>query len=149
VSCTCRRLVIRAGCAGVLGFPAADGFGGRAGEGALSAVGELDGDGVLGDVDGHDGMGVAAAQSQFLARRRRRRKITAKGGDTMWITWGTDTARLLPRRIASRKRGPLYPFRAPSWPAPPGPLAPSVFRAPTYQSESDSLVPPCLVPPDA
>jgi hypothetical protein len=24
-------------------------------------------------------------------------KITAKGGDTMWITWGTDTAHLLPR----------------------------------------------------
>ena len=28
---------------------------------------EIDGDGVLGDVDGHDGMGVAATQSQFLA----------------------------------------------------------------------------------
>ena len=35
-------------------------------------------------------------------------RITAKGGDAMWITWGTDTARLLPRLIASRERGPLF-----------------------------------------
>ena len=35
-------------------------------------------------------------------------KITAKGGDVMWITWGTDTAHLLPRLIAGRKRGPLF-----------------------------------------
>ena len=49
-----------------MGFPAADGLSSGAGEGALSAVGELDGDGVLGDVDGHDGVGVAAAQREFL-----------------------------------------------------------------------------------
>src|SRR5918997_2678835 len=30
---------------------------------------EIDGDGVLGDVDGHDGMGVVATQSQFFGRR--------------------------------------------------------------------------------
>src|SRR5664279_2112251 len=24
-------------------------------------------------------------------------RVTVKGGDTMWITWGTDTAHLLPR----------------------------------------------------
>lgn len=35
-------------------------------------------------------------------------RITAKGGDTMWITWGTDTAHLLPRLIAGRDRGPLF-----------------------------------------
>lgn len=34
-------------------------------------------------------------------------KITAKGGDIMWITWGTDTAHLLPRLIAGRESGPL------------------------------------------
>lgn len=53
-SCACRRLV-----AGALGFPAAHRLSSGAGEGALSAVGEIDGDGVLGDVDGHDGVGVA------------------------------------------------------------------------------------------
>jgi integrase len=26
----------------------------------------------------------------------------------MWITWGTDTAHLLPRLIAGRERGPLF-----------------------------------------
>jgi len=35
-------------------------------------------------------------------------KITAEGGDTMWITWSTDTAHLLPRLIAGRERGPLF-----------------------------------------
>ena len=35
-------------------------------------------------------------------------RITAKGGDIMWITWGTDTAHLLPRLIAGRARGPLF-----------------------------------------
>ncbi|MEU6645510.1 hypothetical protein ABZ863_23575 [Saccharomonospora sp. NPDC046836] len=27
----------------------------------------------------------------------------------MWITWGADTAHLLPRLIAGRERGPLFP----------------------------------------
>lgn len=35
-------------------------------------------------------------------------RVTAKGGNTMWITWGTDTAHLLPRLIAGRERGPLF-----------------------------------------
>jgi hypothetical protein len=35
-------------------------------------------------------------------------RITAKGGDTVRITWGTDTAHLLPRLIAGRERGPLF-----------------------------------------
>jgi hypothetical protein len=44
------RLVIGVGCAG---------------EGALGAVGEIDGDGVLGDVNGDHGVGVGAAESEF------------------------------------------------------------------------------------
>lgn len=28
--------------------------------------------------------------------------------NTMWITWGTDTAHQLPRLIASRESGPLF-----------------------------------------
>src|SRR5664280_732758 len=35
-------------------------------------------------------------------------RVTVKGGDTMWITWGTDTAHLLPRLIAGRTAGPLF-----------------------------------------
>ena len=35
-------------------------------------------------------------------------RVVVKGGDTMWITWGTDTARLLPRLIAGRQAGPLF-----------------------------------------
>ena len=50
-----------------MGFEAAYGLGAGAGEGALSAVGELDGEGVLGDVDGHDGVGVGASERQFLS----------------------------------------------------------------------------------
>lgn len=63
----CRRLVIGMRSAGSVGCPAADRFGAGAGEGALGAVGELDGDDVLGDVDGDDGACVAATESQFLA----------------------------------------------------------------------------------
>jgi hypothetical protein len=55
-----------AGGVGALGLPAADGLGGGAGKAALGAVGELDGDGVFGDVDGNDGVGVGAAQGEFL-----------------------------------------------------------------------------------
>lgn len=35
-------------------------------------------------------------------------RVTVKGGDVMWITWGTDTAHLLPRLIAGREHGPLF-----------------------------------------
>jgi hypothetical protein len=50
-----------------LGLVAADRLGGGAPEGALCAVVVIDGDGVLGDVDGDYGVGVSAAQGEFLA----------------------------------------------------------------------------------
>jgi hypothetical protein len=52
---------------GAVGFEAAHGLGAGAREGALSAVGEFDGEGVFGDVDGDDGVGVAAPEGQFLS----------------------------------------------------------------------------------
>ncbi len=47
-------------------------------------------------------------------------RITAKGGDTMWITWGTDTAHLLPPPDRRTRPRPAVPVRAPARPAPPG-----------------------------
>jgi integrase len=38
----------------------------------------------------------------------RQAPVVVKGGDTRWITRGTDTARLLPRLIAGRQHGPLF-----------------------------------------
>jgi integrase len=35
----------------------------------------------------------------------RQARIVTKGGDIIWITWGTDTARLLPRLITGRTSG--------------------------------------------
>lgn len=51
---------------------------------------------------------VLALNVENLDLPNKQAKITAKGGDTMWITWGTDTAHLLPRLIASRESGPLF-----------------------------------------
>jgi integrase len=51
---------------------------------------------------------VLALNVEDLDLPNKQAKITAKGGDTMWITWGTDTAHLLPRLIAGRERGPLF-----------------------------------------
>jgi integrase len=51
---------------------------------------------------------VLALNIEDLDLPNKQAKITAKGGHTMWITWGTDTAHLLPRLIASRERGPLF-----------------------------------------
>lgn len=51
---------------------------------------------------------VLALNVEDLDLPNRQAKITAKGGLTMWITWGTDTAHLLPRLIAGRERGPLF-----------------------------------------
>lgn len=51
---------------------------------------------------------VLALNIEDLDLPNKQAKITAKGGDTMWITWGTDTAHLLPRLIASRESGPLF-----------------------------------------
>lgn len=51
---------------------------------------------------------VLALNIEDLDLPNKQAKITAKGGDTMWITWGTDTAHLLPRLIAGRESGPLF-----------------------------------------
>lgn len=51
---------------------------------------------------------VLALNVEDLDLPNKQAKITAKGGDTMWITWGTDTAHLLPRLIAGRESGPLF-----------------------------------------
>lgn len=51
---------------------------------------------------------VLALNIEDLDLPNKQARIVAKGGDTMWITWGTDTAHLLPRLIAGRERGPLF-----------------------------------------
>ncbi|WP_410596147.1 tyrosine-type recombinase/integrase [Amycolatopsis sp. lyj-23] len=51
---------------------------------------------------------VLALNIEDLDLPNKQARVTAKGGDTMWITWGTDTAHLLPRLIAGRTRGPLF-----------------------------------------
>jgi len=51
---------------------------------------------------------VLALNVEELDLPNKQAKITAKGGDNMWITWGTDTAHLLPRLIAGRESGPLF-----------------------------------------
>lgn len=51
---------------------------------------------------------VLALNVEDLGLPNKQAKIVAKGGTTMWITWGTDTAHLLPRLIASRTSGPLF-----------------------------------------
>lgn len=51
---------------------------------------------------------VLALNIEELDLPNKQAKITAKGGNIMWITWGTDTAHLLPRLIAGRESGPLF-----------------------------------------
>jgi integrase len=51
---------------------------------------------------------VLALNVEDLDLPNKQARITVKGGDVMWITWGTDTAHLLPRLIAGRERGPLF-----------------------------------------
>jgi integrase len=51
---------------------------------------------------------VLALNIEDLDLPNKQAKITAKGGDTMWITWSTDTAHLLPHLIAGRESGPLF-----------------------------------------
>lgn len=43
-----------------------------------------------------------------LDTTNRRARIKQKGGEVLWIHWGTDTARLLPHVIAGRTEGPLF-----------------------------------------
>lgn len=51
---------------------------------------------------------VLALNIEDLDLPNKQARITAKGGHVMWITWGTDTAHLLPRHIAGRERGPVF-----------------------------------------
>jgi integrase len=51
---------------------------------------------------------VLALNVEDLDLPNKQAKIIAKGGAVMWITWGTDTAHLLPRLIAGRESGPLF-----------------------------------------
>ena len=51
---------------------------------------------------------VLSLDIEKLDLANRQAPVVVKGGDTRWITWGTDTARLLPRLIAGRQRGPLF-----------------------------------------
>src|SRR5450759_1105029 len=62
---------------------------------------------------------VLALNVEDLDLSNKQARVTVKGGDTRWITWGTDTAHLLPRLIAGRTAGPLFlseyrPGRPPS-----------------------------------
>jgi hypothetical protein len=63
---------------------------------------------------------VLALNVEDLDLPNKQARITAKVGDTMWITWGTDTVHLLPRLIAGARAQPAVPVRAPARPAPPG-----------------------------
>jgi integrase len=51
---------------------------------------------------------VLALNVEDLDLANRRARITQKGGDTLWIAWGTDAARLLARLIAGRTSGPVF-----------------------------------------
>jgi integrase len=51
---------------------------------------------------------VLALNIEDLDLPNRQARIVTKGGHIIWITWGTDTARLLPRLIAGRTSGPLF-----------------------------------------
>ena len=53
-------------------------------------------------------MEVLGANVEDLDRPNRRVQVVGKGGDVRWIQWGTLTARLLPRMLAGRTRGPLF-----------------------------------------
>lgn len=51
---------------------------------------------------------VLALNVEDLDMPNRRAKIRQKGGDILWIAWGTDTARLLGRLVSGRTSGPLF-----------------------------------------
>lgn len=51
---------------------------------------------------------VLALDVEDVDVANRRARIVQKGGDALWIHWGTDTARLLPHVIAGRTTGPLF-----------------------------------------
>jgi integrase len=51
---------------------------------------------------------VLALNIEGLDLPNRQARIVTVGGDIIWITWGTDTARLPRRLIAGRTSGPLF-----------------------------------------
>jgi integrase len=51
---------------------------------------------------------VLALNVEDLDPPNKQARVQVKGRDIMWITWGTDTAHLLPRLIAGRQAGPLF-----------------------------------------
>lgn len=51
---------------------------------------------------------VLALNVEDIDMPNRRAKIRQKGGDVLWIAWGTDTARLLGRMVSGRSSGPLF-----------------------------------------
>jgi integrase len=51
---------------------------------------------------------VLSLDIEKLDVANRRAPVVVEGGDTRWITWGTDTGRLLPRLIAGGQCGPLF-----------------------------------------
>jgi integrase len=51
---------------------------------------------------------VLALNVEDLDLPNKRAKIVQKGGDVMWLHWGTDSAHLLPRLIGGRTAGPLF-----------------------------------------
>ncbi|GGM22730.1 tyrosine-type recombinase/integrase [Dactylosporangium sucinum] len=60
----------------------------------------------------------------------KRAKVVGKGGDEEWVHWSTRTAHLLPRLIASRRRGPLFlAGRLPTRAVPTADLCPETGRA--------------------
>lgn len=51
---------------------------------------------------------VLALNIEDLDLANKRARIVQKGGDTIWLHWGTDSAHLLPRLIGGRTSGPLF-----------------------------------------
>ncbi|WP_232295502.1 site-specific integrase [Parafrankia sp. EUN1f] len=76
---------------------------------------------------------VLALNIEDLDLPNKQARVTIKGGDTMWITWGTGTAHLLPRLIAGRERGSLLLSASRPGPhrraTPPRDLCPETGRA--------------------
>ena len=74
---------------------------------------------------------VLALDVEDLDRRNRRSRVTRKGSAVDIIVWQTGTARLLPRLLDGRTRGPVFlrpgapasPWPPPTWTPPPGGLA--------------------------
>jgi integrase/recombinase XerD len=51
---------------------------------------------------------ILSLNVEDLDRANKRARVRSKGGDIEWVYWQTGTARLLPRLIGDRERGPLF-----------------------------------------